>query len=151
MSSKCLVKTKSGKMCRNKKSSGLDTCWVHADVCSICIAPIKKTDEIVGSCKHRFHEGCIHPWREKSCRCPMCREVIFKPRVVTVRMDKKLFEHPVICDFFTTKVNKGELLGDIFRVEEYTEDFHVIDEYSSKVVYLIKKETHCVQNAVPAC
>ncbi len=149
MSSKCLVKTKFGKSCQNKKSSGLETCWVHSDVCSICIEPIKKAEEHVASCAHRFHRHCIRTWRDKSCRCPMCREVVFRPNVVRVRMASELFEHPGICDFFQKRINNSEFLADLYKVEEGDEDFHVRDVHSNEIIGTIKKEPLRVPNAVP--
>lgn len=146
---KCGVKTNSGKSCQNCRSSGLETCWVHSDVCSICIAPIKKSEEHRASCDHRFHRHCIETWREKSCRCPMCREIVFRPVVVTVRIDPVYFSHPGICDFFVSKLNRQELVVDKYEVFEEDGEFFVHDFYSRELVGTVKKEALRVLNAVP--
>jgi hypothetical protein len=42
--------------------------------CPVCLLLFDVDEEVVlMPCKHRFHEGCIIPWLQKTNSCPVCR------------------------------------------------------------------------------
>ena len=42
--------------------------------CPVCLLPFDVDEEVVlMPCKHRFHEGCMLPWLQKTNSCPVCR------------------------------------------------------------------------------
>ena len=40
--------------------------------CPICMEECRE-DTIITSCKHTFHEKCLHEWLKTKDTCPMCR------------------------------------------------------------------------------
>ena len=69
----------------------------------------------------------------------MCREVVFKPVAVTVRIAQKYFDHEGIRDFFVSKLNQQELVVDRYEVLEDDEEFFVHDFYSRELIGTVKK------------
>lgn len=46
--------------------------------CSLCKCSIKKEQEIILSCNHVFHAGCIRSWHQHQCQrpCPRCPNLL---------------------------------------------------------------------------
>ena len=72
---RCRGITLSGKRC--KKSCKSRFCWIHQEICSICLDDIKFIP-IKLDCGHKFCGSCINEWiiLSKNCNCPTCRMVI---------------------------------------------------------------------------
>jgi hypothetical protein len=49
---------------------------VSDEPCPICFEDIKKDNEFITGCSHRFHSVCINKWLENNNNCPMCRKKI---------------------------------------------------------------------------
>lgn len=53
--------------------------------CSICLTSYEKTDIITKLiCQHRFHEDCITLWFKEKANCPLCREDVEVPSVISL-------------------------------------------------------------------
>lgn len=47
--------------------------------CAVCIESYQLNDVVrVLPCKHVFHKGCVDPWLNEHCTCPMCKLNILK-------------------------------------------------------------------------
>lgn len=47
--------------------------------CAVCIESYKLNDTVrILPCKHVFHKGCVDPWLNEHCTCPMCKLNILK-------------------------------------------------------------------------
>jgi len=61
--------------CSLELSAAEATVLEHAE-CPICLADMRKGDEIVCMpCdgRHAGHRACLEPWLQKACTCPSCR------------------------------------------------------------------------------
>ena len=69
---------------------------VAAGDCSICLAPLGRTDTFETECHHQMHAHCLREWAVKHARtCPQCRAKIRappRPRVIDCDEDE--------CDYF---------------------------------------------------
>jgi hypothetical protein len=79
--SRCKNKTVEGRVCKNKRCSGLNVCNVHAKECSVCFEKTTTGGVCTLSCGHSFHNNCIGPWFEQDHRCPYCRTCVRRPRI----------------------------------------------------------------------
>lgn len=47
--------------------------------CAVCIESYQLNDVVrILPCKHVFHKGCVDPWLNEHCTCPMCKLNILK-------------------------------------------------------------------------
>lgn len=66
---------KAEQIARLHKKIIADTDEEH--LCSICYENAKPGEIVVSfTCKHSFHEDCIHEWVKKEKVCPMCKREI---------------------------------------------------------------------------
>lgn len=68
--------------------------------CAVCIESYQLNDVVrILPCKHVFHKGCVDPWLNEHCTCPMCKLNILKalgivtsiPCVDSVSLDSSRF------------------------------------------------------------
>lgn len=52
-------------------------------ICSICLNPFNKPK--ITLCKHIFCDYCIQLWFKRSLSCPMCRELLLKKHLKSVK------------------------------------------------------------------
>jgi len=48
--------------------------------CAICQDEYKENEEVVClPCGHKYHQGCVVPWLQRHCTCPVCRYEVKEP------------------------------------------------------------------------
>jgi hypothetical protein len=129
---KCHHSTLKGTRCKNNCFSGGDTCWLHAQDCSICLEKLSTRDEVATlKCKHQFHAGCILSWHDQGhSRCPLCRAFVLTPSKVTIISKIEVIENKNLMKFVRDQIFNGELPGDRLIVETDGDFFKIKDEYT---------------------
>ena len=78
---RCTHRTSCGRVCKNKKCNGLDTCNIHTGQCYICLEKNTKDHVTTLVCGHVYHTSCISNWFPENITCPTCRKVAHKTQV----------------------------------------------------------------------
>jgi len=90
--SKCGAPCRDGEPCKALCKKGFERCYRHLDVkpdeeceCVVCYLPIKKNNEAVLDCKHKFCKDCISDWIGRFKKtCPLCRQAMSDAKITQI-------------------------------------------------------------------
>ncbi|XP_006437779.2 RING-H2 finger protein ATL64 [Citrus clementina] len=74
----------------------------HEEIeCAVCLCKIEEEEMRELRCSHLFHQSCLDAWTAyKYATCPICRDSIAPPRLVTELGEEMLFFN--FCSFSST-------------------------------------------------
>ncbi|KAK9188518.1 hypothetical protein WN944_019921 [Citrus x changshan-huyou] len=74
----------------------------HEEIeCAVCLCKIEEEEMRELRCSHLFHQSCLDAWTAyKYATCPICRDSIAPPRLVTELGEETLFFN--FCSFSST-------------------------------------------------
>ncbi|KAL9420470.1 hypothetical protein AB3S75_038113 [Citrus x aurantiifolia] len=74
----------------------------HEEIeCAVCLCKIEEEEIRELRCSHLFHQSCLDAWTAyKYATCPICRDSIAPPRLVTELGEEMLFFN--FCSFSST-------------------------------------------------
>jgi hypothetical protein len=80
--------------------------------CPICIDIIEKEIIFITTCEHIFHNECILSWLKSNNTCPLCRTILIKNNINTIKN--------------STSINSNSLVSPILYTYGYSYNYHLV-------------------------